>query len=232
MPILLLACASRGRADLAVTQKIVGAGPEMEVTTKCKGEHLRLDVAPGTSMVVDNHSGEIISLMHTQRQYLRLPAEVAQAAIENLKRQQAGAGLSTPEGGARPQLKPTGNKAAISGYPAEEYTATIANGIVAHLWLTTALPNYQAALQQFAAAMEHGPLAAQSRGMGMNMDIASLPGFPLRTILEVAPGMTVNVTTTAVSTAPLPDSDFTVPADYQEVKVPNLTPTLPVAPGR
>ncbi len=217
------------RADLLMTQKVEGTGQDVEITTKCKGERLRIDVAPGMSMIVDTKSGAMTNLMHAQKSYMQIPASVAQAAVEGLKRQQAQAGGS-PAAEAKPQLTATGKKETVSGYASEEYTTTV-NNMKMHLWLTKALPDYQAALKQLAAATEQGPLAAQSRGMGMNLDLATLPGFPMRTVLEMGPTQTVTSTVTVVSTKPLAETEFSVPTEYSEVKVPNLTPPMQAPPA-
>lgn len=221
--------ASPARADLLMTQKVEGTGQDVEITTKCKGERLRIDVAPGMSMIVDTKSGAMTNLMHAQKSYMQIPASVAQAAVENIKRQQAQAGGS-PASEAKPQLTATGKKETISGYASEEYTTTV-NNMKMRLWLTKALPDYQSALKQLAAATEQGPLAAQSRGMGMNLDLTNLPGFPMRTVLEMGPSQSVTSTVTTISTKPLADTEFSVPTEYSEVKVPNLTPPMQAPPA-
>ena len=65
------------RADLQMTQKVEGTGQDVEITTKCKGERLRIDVAPGMSMIVDTKSGAMTNLMHAQKSYMQIPASVA-----------------------------------------------------------------------------------------------------------------------------------------------------------
>ena len=229
LSVLTLLSVGSARADLLMTQKVEGTGQDVEITTKCKGDQLRIDVAPGMSMIVDTKSGSMTNLMHTQKSYMQIPASVAQAAVDNLKRQQAQAGASPNASEAKPQLTATGNKETISGFAAEEYNTTL-NNLKMHLWLTKTMPDYQSALKQLAAATEQGPLAAQSRGMGMNVDLANLPGFPLKTVLEMGPSQKVTSTVTAISTKPIPDSEFIVPAGYQEIKVPNLTPPVTAPP--
>ena len=206
------------RADLLITQKVEGMGPAgMETTTKVKGDKMRVDATPEISVIVDVKSGDMINLMHAQKAYLKVSGDMAKAMMEQMKQGQGGAAA------AKPELKPTGKKEAINGYACEEYLGT-ANGMKFNFMLTKALPNYEAALKQLADAMKNGPLAQQTQGMGL--DFGALPGFPLRTTLEVG-GQKMTSTVTNVSTALLPDADFNLPAGYQEMAMPSLTPPAP-----
>ncbi len=53
-------------------------------------------------------------------------------------------------------------------------------------------------------------------------DYHALPGLPLRTQVKYSDQPEITSTIESVSLAPLPDSDFTVPADYSEVKMPDF----------
>ena len=112
---------------------------------------------------------------------------------------------------------------AISGVAADEYTCTVPGGKLT-LWLTRALPDDELALKEASGALGQG-LLMQSDGI----DMATLPGFPIRTVLEVRPGETITRTVLSVSTKPVPDSEFEIPAGYKEVAMPVLTP--PAAGG-
>ena len=122
---------------------------------------------------------------------------------------------------SRPALVATGKSDTISGFAAEEYTCTVA-GVKTTLWLTKALPNYETALKEISGSLTQGPMGPLMQSYGA--DMAKLPGFPIRTVLEFPSGATITRTVVSVSTKPVPDSEFEIPAGYQEIAVPVLTP--------
>jgi hypothetical protein len=208
-------------ADLTIVQKVVGMDQDMESTTKIKPGKTRVDASPATSIIMDLKTGEIISLMHAEKKYMKIPGQMAQAAIEGMQK------MEGDQPGTAPELKPTGKKETIGGYPTEEYTCNVA-GSKLSLWLTRALPDYQAVLTEMATAFKEGPMAAMMKHFGV--DFATLPGFPMRTVNELQPGQTITSTVLSVSTKPIPDSDFDIPADYQAMKTPSLTPSAAEEP--
>lgn len=211
------------RADLLITQKVEGVAgmAGMETTTRVKGDKLRVDATPEMSMLVDVKTGDMINLMHAQKSYLKISGEMAKTMMAQMK---PAAGAAAP---AKPDLKPTGKKETINGYASEEYTTTV-NGMKLDFMLTKALPNYESALKQLADAAKNGPMAQQAQGMGL--DFGTLPGFPLRTSMEMA-GQKMVSTVTNLSTATLPESEFALPAGYKELTMPTMTPPAP-APAR
>ncbi len=208
------------RADLTVVQKIDGMGIATESTTKVKGDKTRVDAMPGMSMIMNADTGDILNLMHAQKSYMRIPAEAAKMAVTSMT------GSNPAAASAKPKLTPTGKKEAINNYLSEEYTCEV-GGHKMTIWLTTALPNYQAALKEMTAAMNHGPLAATMQSFSVYSN--DLPGFPIRTVTEVAPGQVITTTTVSLDTKPIVDADFAVPANYKEMPMPMLTP--PAATG-
>ena len=215
-----LAPSPSARADLLITQKVDGMGPAgMETTTKVKGDKMRVDATPEISMIVDVKSGDMVNLMHAQKAYLKVNGDMAKTLLAQMKQNQGGAATA-----GKPELKATGAKETINGYACDEYAGSTANGMKFAFMLTKALPNYEAALKQLADAMKNGPLAQQTQGMGL--DFGTLPGFPLRTTMELG-GQKMTSTVTNVSTAALPDADFATPAGYKEMAMPTMTPPTP-----
>ena len=211
------------RADVTIVQKVDGMGQDAESTTEIKGGKVRIDASPAQSVIVDQSTGGMISLMHAEKKYLMIPTQLAQAAMEGMK-------MQGDKSGAAPTLVATGKKDTINGYPCEEYTCTI-SGTKLTLWLTKALPDYQAVLKEMAAAFNQGPMAEMMKNLGV--DFSALPGFPMRTINELRAkgqdgeadkGQSVTSTVISVSTKPIADVDFTVPANYEAMKMPSLTP--------
>lgn len=224
-PLLLAALASfltlrSLHADLTVVQKIEGMGLATESTTKVKGDKTRVDAMPGMSMIINGGTGDILNIMHSQRSYMKIPADAAKLAVSK---------MVSPKGDsadAKPKLVATGKKETINTYPSEEYTSEVAGRKVT-VWLTTALPNYQTALKQMTAAMGQGPLAATMQSFSFYSN--DLPGFPIRTVSEIAPGQTITATTVSLDEKPIADADFAVPAGYKEVSMPMLTPPAPAS---
>lgn len=202
-------------ADLTIVQKVEGMGQNAENTSRFKGGKTRVDTSPGTSLIMDLKSGETISLNHPQKTYFKISGAIAQTT----------AGDAKPAPGERPEarapLAATGKKETISGYEAEEYACTIA-GVRLSLWLTKALPDYQAVLAEMGAQLKEGPMAAAMQNYGVAMD--QLPGFPVRTVLEPQPGQMVTRTVVSLNTDPVPESVFQIPGDYKEISTTTLTP--------
>ncbi len=122
---------------------------------------------------------------------------------------------------SKPALIATGRRDTVSGFAADEYTCTVA-GVKMSLWLTKALPDYAAVLKEMNGTLSQGPMGPLLQSDGI--DAANLPGFPVRTVLEIQPGQTMTRTVVSVSTQPVADAEFEVPADYKEMSVPVLTP--------
>ena len=212
---LCLLGTTAARADLTIVQQVNGMGQAYENTSRFKEGKTRVDTSPGTSLIMDLRTGETISLNHPQKTYLKISGEMAKAALATVQKMQS----DQPE--THSPLTATGKQENISGYAAEEYTCTIA-GVKMALWLTRALPDYEAALKELSAGFNQGAMAATMRSYGF--DMSTLPGFPVRTVLEIPPDQTMTRTVVSVSTQPVPEAEFQIPADYKEVAATTLTP--------
>ncbi len=211
------------QADLTIVQKVEGFGQSTESVTKYKNGKTRMDVATGSTIIMDSKTGDTISLLHAQKRYLKAPAEVVRAAVDGMQ------GTLTNGSGDKPAFVATGKKETIAGYPAEEYTATVAGAKIA-LWLTKQIPNYEQVSRELSAAFKQGPLVVMSQNFGL--DLSDLPGFPVRTINELKPGQIITATLVSVSSDPIPDADFEIPAGYEAIATPELTPRAAVPDAR
>ena len=227
MKIRILAClsclagANLTRADLTVVQKVEGVGQAYENTSMSKDGKARVDTSPGTSLIMDLKTGETISLNRPQKTFLKISGEMTRTAIASVQKTQD----EHPD--ARSPLTPTGRKETISGYDAEEYTCTVA-GVKGSLWLTKALPDYQAALKELGAGFKQGAMATTMQNYGF--DMSTLPGFPVRSVLEVPPGQTMTRTVISANTRFIDEAEFQIPADYKEVATTTLTPPAATQP--
>src|SRR5690349_13912001 len=105
------------QADLVVTQKVEGAGQAGDVTMRIKGDKVRADLPRDVSSITDTSTGEVVTLMHAQKTYLRIPPERTKALQERMQ-QLSG----TQSGNESPKLKPTGRKEKVGEWDTEVFT--------------------------------------------------------------------------------------------------------------
>src|SRR5450432_967792 len=94
------------RGDLTIVQKVEGIGSVKQITTKLKGDKARVEVSPEITTIIDNKSGDMLSLMNTKKKFLRISAEKSKAIAE-LASKYSGDSSTTTE---RSKLTPTGRK--------------------------------------------------------------------------------------------------------------------------
>jgi len=197
------------RGDFTIIQKVEGKGQTNEITLKLKEDKVRMEVAPQMTMIVDGRTGETITLMNAQKKFLRMSGEKAKAIAE----------LASKYGGGpaeKAKLTATGKKMTINGYEAEEYSAET-KLFKATYWIAPSFPDSVAIMKQLQAVI---PAAWNDLAKGM-MDYRDLPGFPLRTHVKTGE-QEITSTIVAVKRDPLSDAEFSVPKDFQEMKVPNV----------
>jgi hypothetical protein len=198
------------RADFTIVQKVEGgkrAGNE--IIMKLKGDKVRVEATPQMTMIVDGKTGETVTLMNAQKKFLRISGDKAKAISE----------LAAKYGGTtaeRPKLAATGKKMTINGYEAEEYVGET-KLFKASYWIAPSFPDSAAIMKQLQAVI---PSAWNDLAKGM-MDYRDLPGFPLRTQVKTEGGE-ITSTITAIKRDLLSDAEFLVPADFQEMKIPNM----------
>ncbi len=206
-----LALCATARADLTVVQKMEGAEGLHKITFKIKGDKARVEVNPQITTIVDAKTGELTTLMNDQKTVMRISGERAKAMAEMAK---TFVKQETPD---QSLPKPTGRKETIAGYETEEYVTESAN-YKASYWVAKTYPNFQSILQQMSL-LQRGAFAEITKGMP---DYHALPGLPLRTKIKTPGQEEITSTIESVSLAPLPASDFNVPAGYSEMKLPDF----------
>lgn len=228
---LLLACSVAARADLTIIQHVDMAGTPGDMVVKIKGDKLRMDPAPQISMITDNKTGETVTLMHQEKKAMRMSGEKMKAAAEMVSKF-ANSSPNPQEG----KLVPTGRKETVNGMQTDIYTAETAVGKATY-YIATNYPDAAAILAEMKSAQ---PSALAKAGASFP-DFRDLPGVPVKIEMDTQ-GKHMVMTLTAIKRDPIPDSDFAVPADYAEVKMPDLfggkmgnvpssaTPRVPGAP--
>ena len=206
-----LALLATARADLTVVQKVEGSDGIHQITMKVKGDKARVEVGPQMTTIIDAKTGEIMNLMHNKKMVMRISGEKAKAMAEMAKSfvQDEAPDQATP--------KATGKKQTINGYQTEEYVSD-SSKFHASYWVATSYPDYQKILAQMSI-LQKGAFNAVTKGMP---DYHALPGLPLRTEVKIQGQEPIVSTIDSVKTDPLPDSEFTMPAGYTEMKMPDI----------
>jgi hypothetical protein len=213
-------------ADLTVVQSIETSAGSSTITLRIKGERARIDMNPKSSMIVDAKSGEVITLIPPQKAVMRLSPEkaknLANKARTILKDTDTAMEIATP--------KPTGRKGKINGYETEEYVAETPK-YKASYWVAKSYPDYQAILDQLKLLQSNVFVTVRKP----LPEFYDFPGLPIRTKIKLQGQEEATTTITSTSQAPIPDSEFAVPADYSEINLPELDfhakpSSSPVAP--
>jgi hypothetical protein len=198
------------RADFTIVQKVEGKSSANEITLKLKDDKIRMEATPQMTMIVDGKTGDTITLMNAQKKFLRISGDKAKAIAELAAKYSGGTT------GEKPKLTPTGKKMTINGYEAEEYIGET-KLFKASYWIAPSFPDSATIMKQLQAVI---PAAWNDLAKGM-MDYRDLPGFPLRTQVKTEDGE-ITSTVTAIKRDALSDTEFSVPRDFQEMKIPNV----------
>jgi len=206
------------RADLTIVQRIEGAGPATEMTIKIKGDKARVDVTPQLATIVDSKTGEMINLMKDQKAVVRVSAAKMKAAAEMVSKYNGGTKDTAAAG--KPKLVATGKKEKVNEYDTEEY-ACETPAYKAAYWVATRYPNAPAILQQLQSL---NPQLWSPDNIGVP-DYRDFPGVPIRTVISMN-GNQISTTLVSIKQDPIAEAEFAIPADYQEMKTPDLSNLL------
>ena len=205
-----LACA---RADLVLVQKVDGAGQSGEQTIRIKGTQSRSDISQSLSILTDSATGDAVTLKHSDKTFMRIPAAQTRAMAEAMKKRRGNA--------APPELKALGKKEKVGEYECEIFSCDL-GGLSVMYWFAKDYPK-AAAIQEQLSALQSGGLGGGAAGV--MPDPKTFPGVALRTELELR-GKKVTTTIVSVKEEAVDAAIFNTPADYKEL----ATPELPVAP--
>lgn len=205
-----LAAALIARADLVIVQKVEGGGQAGDQTIKIKGEKSRSDLAQPVSVITDGATGEMITLMHTARTFMKVSAEQTKAMLEQIRKMRP-----TPEG---PKLQPTGKKEKVGDYECEIFTTNLGTINITY-WIAKDFPNYQSVLNQLEK-FQSGAISAM--GQGTMPSLKEFPGMMMKTEIELS-GKKTTTTLVSAKEENVDPAVFNVPASYKEVTSPALT---------
>ncbi len=209
---LALVCAAAARADLVTQQQIVTPNYDGVATIKIKGTKIRMDTYSGQpralSTITDLNTGETITLLHTQKLYLK-------SSIQLVKKTKSSGSASQA-----PVPQPTGKTQKVGDYDTELYSWSNSRGITGTVWVAKNFPDY-ARIRADYAVLDKSPGADTD----MTPALSALPGMVVRSQVTGG-GQTITMAMISAKEGPLDASLFAIPRDYKEV--PRPTPLKPV----
>jgi hypothetical protein len=170
--------------------------------------------------------GELINLLNDQKTVVRISPDKMRAVADMLNKFG-----NNKAGSQKPRLTPTGQRETINGYDTEQYTYD-GPDFKATYWIASNYPNGAVVLAQLQSIKSEFWDAANTK----MPDFRDFPGLPIRMRMIVATenpagghdasasGHPTEITSTitGVSLDSIADSEFTVPADFKETKLPDI----------
>lgn len=205
-------------ADMTIVQKIDGAGQSGEMTMQFKDNKIRADVTPQLTTLTDAETGEVTTIMHAQKSYMKVSAASSRQLMEQMQKQrqeQIAAGSPAPN----PKPQATGRKEKINGYDTAEYTCEV-GGMRVVYWIAASFPNWPGVLAMMNK-FQQGGMAAMTKGLMPSP--SDFPGMPIRTEVDMN-GRKITTTVISVKEGPLEASSFQIPAGYTEMSMPSFNP--------
>ena len=196
------------------------------MTIKVKGDKARIDTPPHMTVIFDGTTGELINLLNDHKTVVRISPDKMRA-IADMEDKFS----NNKAGSQKPRLTPTGQKEVINGYDTDQYTYD-GPDFKATYWIAPNYPNGAAVLAQLQSIKSEFWDAANTK----MPDFRDFPGLPIQMRIIVgkqnaagghdasASGHPTEITSTitGVSLNSIADSEFTVPADFKETKLPDI----------
>jgi hypothetical protein len=211
-------------ADLVLVQKVEGGIQSGNMTIRIQGDKVRTDMTPQISTISDATSGNVLTLMHPQKSYMRISGEQSRALMEQM---QKFAGKAKAPGAEPAKLVPTGKQEKVEKQDTEIYTWN-SEGLTVTYWVAKDFPNFEK-VKEALTTLEKTGLGAMGKGLAPSS--SELPGMPVKTEMTVA-GQKVTSTLVSVKEEKINPTIFEAPSDYKEMASPsfNLPGQPPAAP--
>ena len=198
-------------ADLVINQKVEGAGQAGDVVLKIKGDNVRADMPQSVSSITNTATGEIITLMHSQKSFLRISGDRSKQLLERMQQQVYG--TAAPAEPAK--LQPTGKKEKVGEWDTEVFTCKIGAMTVTY-WIAKDFPNFAAVAEslqkiQLASLGNFGPKTQDLSGMPVKIEM----DFDKKKITN---------TILSVKEEAVDESVFALPKNYKEIELPEPKP--------
>ena len=203
-------------ADLVIVQKVEGSSQSGEMTMKIKGEKARADLSPAVSTIIDATSGDVTTLMHEQKTFMRITAAAARELTVQMKQADVESGRPAP---VRPELQPTGKKEKITGYDTLQFVWQT-GAMKLTYWIAKDFPH----ASEILAIMKKMQTGAASLGSGFMPDPMTFPGLPVKTQVDIGGKKVTTTTLISVKEEPVDTALFNIPAGYKETPSPVFHP--------
>jgi len=202
-----LCIAVGAHADLVLQEQIAAPHYTGVSTMKVKGTKVRLDLFAGEpralSTIMDLNTGEVITLMHNQKMFLKNQVK-PKAAMSKA-----------------PVLHDTGKNQKVGDYDTELYAWSNTRGISGTAWVAKNYPDF-ARIKVDLATLDK---TADSEN-DTSPQVSQLPGMVVRSEVSGG-GQTLTLALISAREEKLDASVFGVPRDYKEF--PKLNPVKSVA---
>lgn len=205
MLLFVAAFVGAARADFTIVQRVEGSLNAGQMTLRLKGDKARADIAPQVSMITDTATGDVVTMQHSAKVFIRVPAAQAKVVLERVKKQQK---IANAE---QPKLVVTGRKEKVETHECEVFTWSVGE-IRATDWIAKGFPNYPgvlAALERF----QNAGLAEAARPL--QPAIKDFPGMLIKREMSIG-GQKTTTVLVSVNEGPIDAAVFEVPKDYKE----------------
>lgn len=210
---LAFAATAAVRGDSVIVQKVEGAGQSGEMTVEVKGSLIRTDISPTVTALTDTRTGTVTTLLRSQKVYIQMSARAMAPLLKKMQQQP-----ETSPAATTATLEATGRHEKVNGYDTEIYT--VHNGALkTSYWIAKDYPDAAKLLGLFKQ-LQSTSLSAMAREMAPQP--AELPGVPVKTEIETAPGKKITTTLISIKEQPLPDADFAIPPDFKALPAPSF----------
>ncbi|HCN27372.1 MAG TPA: hypothetical protein DIT64_00985 [Verrucomicrobiales bacterium] len=197
-------------ADWIMIQKSTTDGQVQEVKIQIKGDKTRLDAGKQMTLIANGgDSGGIVMIMHAQKMKMKLDPEKMKSMMA----------MAAPAlGGDKPAAKPaaTGQKEKVGDYECEIYSwsGPIGSG---KFWVAADFKGYK----EMAAAHDKMMQAMGNPAAAFAPQAADFPGMVIKSEMTVMGKSNISELVSAKEEN-VDDSVFTIPEDYNEMKIPGL----------
>lgn len=225
-------CRSTSTTDVTVKQKTstTGAIRHESESTQYWTDKLMVVDDPASRMMVDFVARRVIVLDKQQKTYAGVTFDAMRASMdaerkrvaeetagypEDVKNALRGMGQALDDLGEGVEVKPTGQRAQIAGYDAEEFSFS-GSAVNGTLWISKDLPLPLGEEQKRAYLASTAGMKAAGRQFALAM--VQLNAIPLRTEMHMALGPDGTVTTNEVvevRRGTIPADVTAIPDDYQ-----------------
>jgi Domain of unknown function (DUF4412) len=206
----LLFFTALAQGDVVLVQRVEGGKQSGTVTLKVKEARTRVDVTPQMSILTDGGTGEVVTLMHAEKCYMKIPMAQTEALMERMHKLQPP--LATP-----PKLTATGKREKIDQYECEIFTWSTP-AVQASYWVAKDFPDfakYRAVLEKSAAA----GLSALTKELTPKP--GDIPGMVIKSEVSMV-GQKVVTTLVSASEETLDGALFSIPEGYKESPSPSF----------